>query len=33
MDEFAIFNAATLSILASLGLVTTSRKKDEEQEA
>ena len=28
-DEFAIFNAAALSILASLGLVTTSRKKEE----
>ena len=28
-DEFAIFNAAALSILASLGLVATSRKKEE----
>ena len=28
-DEFAIFNAAALSILASLGLVATSRKKGE----
>ena len=32
-DEFAIFNVAALTILASLGLVATSRKKDEEQEA
>ena len=29
IDEFAIFNAAALSILASLGLVATSRKKEE----
>ena len=28
-DEFAIFNAAALSILASLGLIATSRKKEE----
>ena len=28
-DEFAIFNAAAISILASLGLVATSRKKEE----
>ena len=28
-DEFAIFNAAALSILASLGLVATFRKKEE----
>ena len=28
-DEFAIFNAAALSVLASLGLVATSRKKEE----
>ena len=26
-DEFAIFNAAALSILASVGLVAASRKK------
>ena len=30
-DEFAIFNAAALSILASLGLVATSRKKEEQE--
>ena len=32
-DEFGVFSAAALSILASVGLVATSRKKDEEQEA
>ena len=30
-DEFAIFNAAALSILASLGLIATSRKKEEQE--
>ena len=30
-DEFAIFNAAALSILASLGLVAASRKKEEQE--
>ena len=30
-DEFAIFNAAALTILASLGLVATSRKKEEQE--
>ena len=30
-DEFAIFNAAALSILASLSLVATSRKKEEQE--
>ena len=30
-DEFSIFNAAALSILASLGLVATSRKKEEQE--
>ena len=30
-DEFAIFNAVALSILASLGLVATSRKKEEQE--
>ena len=29
-SEFAIFNTAALSILASLGLVVTSRKKEQE---
>ena len=32
-DEYGVFSAAALSILASVGLVATSRKKDEEQEA
>ena len=32
-DEFGMFSAAALSILASVGLVATSRKKDEEKEA
>ena len=32
-DEYGLFSAAALSILASVGLVATSRKKDEEQEA
>ena len=30
-DEFTIFNAAALSILASLGLIATSRKKEEQE--
>ena len=30
-DEFSVFNAAALSILASLGLVATSRKKEEQE--
>ena len=29
-DEFAIFNAAALSILAALDLFATSRKKEEQ---
>ncbi len=32
-DEFGLFSAAALSILASVGLVASSRKKDDEQEA
>ena len=30
-DEFAIFNVSALSILASLGLIGTSRKKEEQE--
>ena len=32
-DEFGLFSAAALSILASVGLVASSRKKDDEQGA